>query len=74
MATTVNAPLGSRGGHLFFAIVLVAQVLLLSSQVTTERGGTALRAFVVAVFSPFQRGASAAVSSVRNPRSGWRRA
>jgi rod shape-determining protein MreC len=66
MATTVNAPLGSRGGHVLFVLVLVAHALVLSSQVTTERGDSALRAFVVMVLSPFQRGAGAAVGSVRS--------
>ncbi len=43
MATTTSAPLGSRGGHLVFCLVLVGQALLLSSQVTTEAGHSALR-------------------------------
>ncbi|GMR24012.1 MAG: hypothetical protein BMS9Abin37_2499 [Acidobacteriota bacterium] len=65
MATAVNAPLGSRGGHFLFVIVVVAQALLLSSQVTTERGDSALRSFVVMVLSPFQRGAGATIGGVR---------
>ena len=63
MATFVNSPIGSRGGHLLFAIVLAAHALLLSSQVTTERGHTAFKAIVIGVLSPFQRAASATVST-----------
>ena len=47
MATTTSAPLGSRGGHLVFCLVLVGQALLLSSQVTTEAGHSALRALLI---------------------------
>lgn len=68
MATTINAPLGSRGGHLLFVVILAAHALLLSSQVTTERGHSALRAFVLLVFSPLQHGADAAVGGIRD---GW---
>lgn len=64
MATTVNAPLGSRGGHFLFVLVLAAHALLLSSQVSTERGDSALRSFLVMLMSPFQRGADAAVGTV----------
>ena len=63
MATTVNAPLGSRGGHFLFVLVLVAHALLLSSQVTTERGDSALRSFLFVLFSPFQRGVDPEVLS-----------
>ena len=66
MASTVSVPLGSRGGHVLFVVFVVAQALLLSSQVTTERGDSALRSFVLMVASPFQRGAGAAVGSVRS--------
>ncbi len=66
MATTINAPLGSRGGHFIFVLILVAQALLLSSQVTTERGDSALRSFVVMLLSPVQRGAGAAMGGVRS--------
>ena len=66
MATTINAPLGSRGGHFIFVLILVAQALLLSSQVATERGDSALRSFVVMLLSPLQRGAGAAMGGVRS--------
>ena len=65
MATTVNAPLGSRGGHFLFVLILLVHALVLSSQVSTERGDSALRSFVVMLFSPFQRGAGAVVGGVR---------
>ena len=64
MATTTSAPLGSRGGHLVFCVVLVAQALLLSSQVTTEVGHSALRALLIGLFSPIQRGADGTLSAV----------
>ncbi|HLE71632.1 MAG TPA: rod shape-determining protein MreC [Vicinamibacteria bacterium] len=63
MATTTSAPLGSRGGHLVFGLVLVLQALLLSSQVTTEGGHSALRALLIGLFSPIQRGADAALGA-----------
>jgi rod shape-determining protein MreC len=65
MATTINAPLRSRGGHFLFVLILVGHALVLSSQVTTERGDSALRGLVIMLFSPFQRGAGAAVDGVR---------
>lgn len=71
MASTVNAPLGSRGGHLLFAVALAAQALLLSSQVTTSRGDSALRTFFVFTLSPLQRGADAAVEGVRSVWYGY---
>ena len=63
MATSTSAPLGSRGGHLVFCLVLVGQALLLSSQVTTEGGHSALRALLIGLFSPIQRGADAALGA-----------
>lgn len=65
MATTANAPLGSRGGHFLFVLALTAHALLLSSQVSTERGHSALRSFFVIAMSPVQRGADAALGVVR---------
>lgn len=62
MATTTSAPLGSRGGHLVFFLVLVGQALLLSSQVKTDAGHSALRALLISLFSPVQRGADAALN------------
>jgi len=64
MATTSSAPLGSRGGHLVFFLVLVGQALLLSSQVTTESGHSALRTLVIGIFSPVQRGADGVLGSL----------
>ena len=71
MATTTSAPLGSRGGHLVFCLVLVAQALLLSSQVTTERGHSALRALLIGLFSPIQRGADAALGTLSSVWYGY---
>ena len=64
MASTASAPLGSRGGHLVFALVIVGQALLLSSQVTTGAGHSALRALLIGLFSPIQRGADSALSGL----------
>jgi rod shape-determining protein MreC len=64
MATTTAAPLGSRGGHFVFCLVLVAQALLLSSQVTTEAGHSALRALLIGLFSPVQRGVDASLGAI----------
>ncbi len=64
MATSTSAPLGSRGGHLIFSLVLLGQALLLSSQVTTEAGHSALRALLIGLFSPIQRGADAGLGAV----------
>ena len=66
MASTVNTLLGTRRGHFVFVLVLVAQVLLLSSQVTNKRGESALRSFFVVLFSPLQRGAEAAIGGTRS--------
>jgi len=71
MASTTSAPLGSRGGHLVFSLVLVAQALLLSSQVTTERGHSALRALLIGLFSPIQRGADAALNTASSVWYGY---
>lgn len=71
MATTVNAPLGSRSGHFLFVLILVIHALVLSSQVSTERGDSALRSFVVMLFSPLQRGAAVAVGGVRSAWNGY---
>jgi rod shape-determining protein MreC len=71
MATTVNAPFGSRGGHVLFVVALLTHALLLSSQVTTERGESALRGFFVAIMSPFQRGAEATLNGSRSVWYGY---
>jgi rod shape-determining protein MreC len=71
MATTTSAPLGSRGGHLVFCLVLVGQALLLSSQVTTEGGHSALRALLIGLFSPIQRGADAGLNAVSSVWYGY---
>ena len=70
MASTVSTSLGTRPGHFIFLLVLVIQVLLLSSQVTNRRGESALKSFFVVLFSPLQRGAESAISV---PRSTWYR-
>jgi rod shape-determining protein MreC len=49
----------------------VSQILLLSSQVTTEAGHSALRAFLVGLFSPLQRGADGAFNAVSSAWFGY---
>jgi rod shape-determining protein MreC len=71
MATTTSAPLGSRGGHLVFCLVLVGQALLLSSQVTTEAGHSALRALLIGLFSPIQRSSDAAFNALSSVWYGY---
>jgi rod shape-determining protein MreC len=44
--------------------VIVGQALLLSSQVTTGAGHSALRALLIGLFSPIQRGADSALSGL----------
>ena len=71
MATSVNAPIGSRGGHLLFVLVFVGHALLLSSQVTTDRGHSALRGLLVALVSPVQRGVGTVVEGARSLWNGY---
>lgn len=71
MATTTSAPLGSRSGHLIFILVLLGQALLLSSQVTTDSGHSALRTLVMTLFSPIQRGADATLEGIRSAWYGY---
>jgi rod shape-determining protein MreC len=47
-----------------FVVVILGQALLLSSQVTTQSGDTALRSLLITLFSPIQRGADAALGGV----------
>ncbi|HSF18865.1 MAG TPA: rod shape-determining protein MreC [Vicinamibacteria bacterium] len=70
MAST-SAPFGTRGGNLLFILALVAQSLLLSSQVTTESGHSALRALVLAALSPVQRSADVTIRSLRSVWYGY---
>ena len=56
-----------RTGYLFLAVI-VAHVILISTQVTTRRGVPMLEAAVFGIFSEVQRGANTVVTSVR---SGW---
>jgi rod shape-determining protein MreC len=51
--------------------VLVGQILLLSSQVTTEAGHSALRALLIGLFSPVQRGADSAFNTVSSAWYGY---
>jgi rod shape-determining protein MreC len=65
MATT-SSTLAKRGGHLVFFLVLAGHGLLLSSQVTTDRGHSALQAVILVIFSPLQRGGEFVMNGVRS--------
>ena len=54
-----------RSGYLFLAVVL-AQVILISVQVNARQGVPVFEAVTFGIFAEVQRGASAAVSGVRN--------
>jgi len=54
-----------RTGYLFLAVV-VAHVILISTQVTTRRGVPMLQEAVFGVFSEVQRGANTVATGVRN--------
>lgn len=54
--------LGNRGSHLVFFLVLTGHGLLISSQVRTEQGHSALQGGVLGVLSPLQRGGQAVLS------------
>jgi rod shape-determining protein MreC len=53
-----------RTGYLFLAVI-VAHVILISTQVTTKRGVPMLDAAIFGVFAEVQRGANAVMTSVR---------
>jgi rod shape-determining protein MreC len=65
MATT-SSTLAKRGGHLIFFLVLAGHGLLLSSQVTTDRGHSALQAVILGILSPLQRGGAFALNGIRS--------
>src|SRR5678810_420734 len=53
-----------RTGYLFLAVI-VAHVILISTQVTTRRGVPMLDAAIFGVFAEVQRGANAVMTGVR---------
>lgn len=63
MATT-SSTLAKRGGHLVFFLVLAGHGLLLSAQVTTAGGHSALKAVILGAFSPLQRGGEFVLNGV----------
>ncbi len=60
-----------RGGHVVFIALIVGHALLISSQVTTARGHSALQGAVLAVFAPLQRGSQAVLNGVRSVWYGY---
>ncbi len=59
-----SSTLGKRGGHLFFFLVLTGHGLLISSQVTTEQGHSALQGGLLGVVSPLQHGSQAVLNGI----------
>ena len=53
-----------RESHVVFAALMVGHGLLISSQVTTPRGHSALQGSILAILAPLQRGSEAVVSAV----------
>ena len=70
MATTFNGPT-QRGGHLVFVIVLTVHALLLSSQVATDSGGSALRSGILTVLSPIQYVGDGLIDGTRRLWNGY---
>ncbi len=70
MATNGFA-LTKRGSHLVFFLVLAGHTLLISSQVTTETGQSALQAALLTAFSPLQRGGESVINGIRSTWSGY---
>jgi rod shape-determining protein MreC len=63
--------LTKRGSHVVFFLVLAGHTLLISSQVTTETGQSALHTALLTVFSPLQRGGESVIDGVRSAWSGY---
>ena len=56
---------------MIFFLVLAGHVLLISSQVTTDKGHSLLQTSILAVLSPLQRGGEVASRTVRSAWSGY---
>ena len=70
MATNGFA-LTKRGSHVVFFLVLAGHTLLISSQVTTESGQSALHTALLTAFSPLQRGGESVINGIRSAWSGY---
>ena len=70
MATS-GFTLAKRGSHFVFFLVLVGHTLLISSQVTTGRGHSALRGAIMATLSPLQRGGEAVLNGIHSAWYGY---
>ncbi len=70
MATS-GFTLVKRGSHVVFFLVLVGHALLISSQITTERGHSALQGVIMVALSPLQRGGEAVLSGIRSTWYGY---
>jgi rod shape-determining protein MreC len=60
-----------RGSHIVFFALIVGHGLLISSQVTTPKGHSALQGAILTVLAPLQRGCEAAVNAVRSVWYGY---
>lgn len=70
MATS-GLTLAKRGSHLVFFLVLVGHTLLISSQVTTRRGHSALQGAIMATLSPLQSGGEAVLNGIHSAWYGY---
>ena len=61
----------TRGSHVVFIALIVGHGLLLSSQVTTPKGHSALQGGILTVFAPLQRGCEAVVNGLRSAWYGY---
>ncbi len=61
----------TRGSHVVFIALIVGHGLLLSSQVTTPKGHSALQGGILTVFAPLQRGCGAVVNGLRSAWYGY---
>jgi rod shape-determining protein MreC len=60
-----------RGSHIVFFALIVGHGLLISSQVTTPKGHSALQGAILTVLAPLQHGCEAAVNAVRSVWYGY---
>lgn len=59
-----SSSLGKRGSHLVFFLVLAGHGLLISSQVTTDTGHSALQGGLLGILSPLQYGSQAVLDGI----------
>jgi rod shape-determining protein MreC len=63
--------LTKRGSHVVFFLVLAGHTLLISSQVTTASGQSALHTALLTVFAPLQRSGESVINGIRSAWTGY---